>query len=243
MVESEFCYFYFFICLDLTGLRVATILAALFLVIGTGLRCITAEPETATYLIHAGQFLIGIGGPVGQSSATVLSSTWFPKTQRTTATAVASLASYIGTALSFFIGPHMVTDVATLPVKKGQPGYIKEVAKISDEIMRLLYVQCGVCGGLLLLVLFSFPAKPPLPPTATASVERMDYKEGLKRLLKNPQFQLIAFLYGLTTGVYSAWCSDLALNLHAFQISDETASWLGFWAVVAGAVSGILLSA
>ncbi len=224
------------------GLRISVILCAFFVTIGSGLRCLSNEPDVATSLIHIGQFIIGLGGPVGQASATVLSSTWFPPKQRTTATAVASLASYVGTAISFKIGPCFVTDISKVSTNKTSPQYHDATKNISKEIMNLLYFEFGAGSVLLLLVLVFFPAKPPRPPSITAAVERTDYKNGLKQLLQNKQFQLIAFLYGITSGVYSAWCSDLALNLEAFGIDNDKASWFGFWAVIAGAASGIILS-
>ena len=218
------------------------LLCGFFIMLGSGLRCITHVPDVATPLVHIGQFLIGLGGPVAQSSATLLSSTWFPPNQRTTATAVASLASYMGTALSFIIGPQFVEDVENFHITKDHPMYHNVTMKLTNEVMNLLYLEFGISAFFFLLLVVSFPAKPRLPPSATAAIERIDYKDGLKRLLGNPQFQLIAFLYGITTGVYSAWCSDLALNLTAFKITNDTAAWLGFWAVVAGSMSGIILS-
>ena len=64
-----------------------------------------------------GQFLNGLGGPVVQAGAPLLSSAWFPHKERTTATAIASLCGSLGVALSFLIGPNMVGDVGpeTLP--------------------------------------------------------------------------------------------------------------------------------
>ena len=215
-------------------------LATISLVVGTGLRCITANPSPATWLIHTGQIIIGLGGPVGQASATLLSSAWFPPNQRITATAIGSLACYCGTALSFVIGPHLVDDFDSVNVNPGDRE--QEIHRLSDQIMRMMYIHFGFTCGLFVLAVLSFPAKPPKPPSATATMERVVFKDGLIKLFKNPQFQLIALAYGLTTGVYSAWCSDLALNLKSFDIPNETASWLGFWAVISGAVSGITLS-
>lgn len=215
-------------------------MATVLLVIGSGIRCITSNTKYATPLIHLGQILIGFAGPVGQASATALSCTWFPANQRTTATAIGSLASYCGTAISFLAGPHLIQDYDKLHIHYIETD--KLIAKLSKEIMFYLYIQLGICGLLFFLVLVSFPNKPPKPPSATANLERVDFLSGLKKLALNPQFQLIAFAYGLTTGVYSAWCSDLAINLNQFNIDDETAGFLGFWAVIAGAVSGISLS-
>ena len=59
----------------------------------------------------AGQLFNGIAGPVTQAAPTLLSSTWFPSEQRTTATAVAALCGSLGVAVSFMIGPLVVTDV------------------------------------------------------------------------------------------------------------------------------------
>ena len=210
--------------------------------VGTGLRCITSNQLYATPLIHCGQIMIGFAGPVAQAAATALSSIWFPSSQRTTATAIASLASYCGTALSFIIGPTVVQDYGDRSISEANSKYAGLVDKISHDIRWYLYAQAGVCCVLLILVIFTFPKKPPKPPSATANLERMNFKEGLKKLFFNPQFQLIAFAYGLTTGVYSAWCSDLAINLHEFKITDKTAGYLGFWAVIAGSVSGISIS-
>ena len=223
-----------------SGLRIAVLLCSASIAVGCGLRIISSEPDTATPLIHIGQFVIGLGGPVGQSSATVISSTWFPASQRTTATAIASLAAYVGTAISFVIGPGFVTDIENLTVNSTTHDHV--VRKVGKEIMNLLYLEFGLGCFFFILVLFTFPAKPPLPPSTTAALERLDFTKGLKQLFQNPQFQLIAFVYGITTGVYSAWCSDLALNLSAYNINNDEASWFGFWAVVAGAVSGIVLS-
>lgn len=226
--------------LDVKGLRVPVLLCSASIAVGCGLRIISSESDTATPLIHMGQFVIGLGGPVGQSSATVISSTWFPAKQRTTATAVASLAAYVGTAISFVIGPAFVTDIEKLTGNSTTQPNVGQ--KIGKEIMNLLYLEFGIACIFFVLVLFTFPAKPPLPPSTTASLKRLNFTQGLKQLFRNPQFQLIAFLYGITTGVYSAWCSDLALNLSAYDISNDEASWFGFWAVVAGAASGIILS-
>lgn len=59
----------------------------------------------------AGQLLNGLGGPVTQAAPPLLSSAWFPRNERTTATAVASLCGSLGVALSFVIGPYVVGGV------------------------------------------------------------------------------------------------------------------------------------
>lgn len=59
-------------------------------------------------LIHGGQFLNGLAGPTIMSAGPFLSTTWFGPDQRATATAVATLFSYLGGAASFLVGPLVV---------------------------------------------------------------------------------------------------------------------------------------
>ena len=44
------------------------------------------------------------GGPVAMGGAPLLSATWFPAHQRTTATAVGSVLNGIGVSVSFIVG-------------------------------------------------------------------------------------------------------------------------------------------
>ena len=44
--------------------------------------------------------------------------------------------------------------------------------------------EAGVAALLFLLVIIYFPSKPPKPPSVSAAVERLDFKEGLLILSK-----------------------------------------------------------
>lgn len=55
-------------------------------------------------LIHIGQFLNGVAGPIGSGAMPTLSSIWFPADERITATAIASSISALGSALPFILG-------------------------------------------------------------------------------------------------------------------------------------------
>ena len=62
-------------------------------------------------LIHIGQFLNGLGGPIAMGGPPLISATWFPVHQRTTATALMVVIAGFGLALSFIIAPLIVPDV------------------------------------------------------------------------------------------------------------------------------------
>ncbi len=72
--------------------------------VGCGVRCITSQSTPATWLIHIGQILNNFPGPIGMSMAPLLSATWFPIHQRTTATAIAVTMNGLGGGVSYIIG-------------------------------------------------------------------------------------------------------------------------------------------
>lgn len=247
-----------FIC-SLIGLRIAVLVAVFCEFIGAGLRCIPLSDLTLqTWFIHCGQFITGIGGPIAMAAAPMVSAAWFPPEQRTTATAISSLACYSGTALSFLIGPFLVPDVLSYvnntelssATKEGEISFIElrkyfnqtERDYFKSKIMNLMYIELAITTATMICVIIHFPKKPKLPPSVTAAIGRLEFKVGAKSLLKNAQFWLLVFIYGIGTGVYGGWCSILDLNLSQFKISQNTAGWLGFGAVVAGSLSGISLS-
>lgn len=51
----------------------------------------------------------------------LVSSTWFPPSQRATATAISSLTSYVGISISFGVGPFVLnpSEVADPPTVNG----------------------------------------------------------------------------------------------------------------------------
>ena len=192
-----------------------------------------------------------VGAPVAMALGPLISAAWFPPRQRTMATAVASLASYVGVGLAFIVGPLLVPDVVNKDNKIGKSiNYTKirnnmtseQLQSLKDKIMRLMYIELGVTTLLLLVVIGYFPKKPPSPPSVTATIDRLNFKDGFKRLVSNKQFMLLLFINGITIGVYNGWASILDLNLSQFGLGEKTAGWLGFGTSMIGIVSGIGLS-
>ncbi|KAK3600741.1 hypothetical protein CHS0354_017030 [Potamilus streckersoni] len=247
---------------EIKGLRPACLLAMGFTALGTVLRCITYKQPAASWLIHTGQFLNGLCAPVAGALPPVLSSTWFPVHERATATAISSGISILGIAVSFIIGPFMVPSIhagnGTAPVienvtararidEKGpDKGYtIYSEASLEqqrEDMMRLLYVECGWSILVFLLMLVYFPSKPPKPPTISASIERMDIKTGILKLIRCSQFWLIGLAYGISLGVYYCWQGILDVDLSPHGISQNETGWLGFYSIVGGGIAGILVS-
>ena len=66
-------------------------------------------------------------------------------------------------------------------------------------------LDAGVCVALMIAVWIYFPAKPPTPPSASASVERTNFSEGLKAIIKDRNVLLCTFGYAMSGGVVGAW--------------------------------------
>lgn len=98
--------------MDVKGLRLSCVLTAFLIALGTGLRCITVDSPNVTWLMHVGQALNGLAGPVAMAGPPAVSAVWFPPDQRTRATAVGSLFGMVGSAVGFIIGPLLVPDVS-----------------------------------------------------------------------------------------------------------------------------------
>ena len=200
-----------------------------------------------TILIHCGQIIVNLAGPVAMAAPPVLSSTWFPPHQRTTATAISTMAGYAGTAFSFLIGPAVVDDVQSTSIPKIGDNYVlnsTQERRYRDQINVLLYVEAGVMLLIFFCVLIYYPARPPKPPSYSAATGRVDFTNGLKQLFKNYNFLLLVLLYGASTGFYGGWSSVLDQNLSEFGlgVSQKFAGWLGFVAIISGSFSGILFS-
>ncbi|KAL8563241.1 hypothetical protein ACOMHN_065883 [Nucella lapillus] len=236
--------------MDVKGLRVSMIFSSFFLAVGFGLRCVTSDPAVASWLISVGQILIGIGGSVPFGGVSLLAATWFPPTQRATATAVSSIFSYLGVALSFIIGPQLVPEppnITSIASADGQGNMrnVSEAVDITeqrDAIMRLLYYEAGLAGLVLVVVLVYFPATPPLPPCRSAAVTRTQYGAGLKALLGNGRFWVLTIAYSVPVGTYGAFGGIMDIDLNPAGISQTTAGWLGFYATIGGCMAGLLAS-
>ena len=61
-------------------------------------------PTCDVRMAHTGNVFVGLAGPMAFAVGPVLSSTWFPPNERTTATAVATISGFAGAAGCFVVG-------------------------------------------------------------------------------------------------------------------------------------------
>lgn len=208
-------------------------------------KCLQAIPvrdnKVRSILINAGQFITMAGGPVAIGAPPLVSATWFPPSERTTATAIGTLAGYFGIAMAFAVGPAMVpSTVSNLSASETK----ENLAKVMNhQITQYTFFEVGLCAAVFVCVLLYFPARPPLPPCLSSSTQStQSTRASFRQVMRDGQFWLLITLAGLVFGVYFGWLSMLDVFLAKFKVDPTTAGWLGCAATLAGVVSGILLA-
>ncbi|XP_043105339.1 solute carrier family 49 member 4 [Puntigrus tetrazona] len=225
--------------MDKKGLRASLLLSAFFMVLGAALRSVPLKDLCyRRWMIHGGQLLNGLAGPTIMSAGPLLSTTWFAPDQRATATAIASLIGYLGSACAFLIGPLAV------PAPNGTVGSTVYWTQnhIGDRIQFVLYAEVGMIAALFVAVLFYFPSRPPIPPSVAAASQRLSYRSSICRLLSNMRFLMIALAYSVPTGVAAGWAGVLDMILTPAKVSQVDAGWIGFWSIVGGCVFGVAMA-
>ncbi|XP_033625379.1 solute carrier family 49 member 4 homolog [Asterias rubens] len=241
--------------LDVKGLKPSVVAASFIMLIGLGVRCLPVGIDNIKWTMNIGQIYIGIAAPVLNAAPTILSAVWFPPHQRTTATAISIASISMGFAVSFLVGPLIVTDVETtngtsinatdesfLLYDSNEP--LDPVVRTHHyhQIMLLMYIECGVGALLALCTVLYFPSKPPTPPSASAATKRDNFKKGALHLVKNVQFWIIGLAYsGL--GVYSAWVTQLdTIFQNADGVSQDTVGWIGFYTNIAATFASLIIA-
>jgi FLVCR family MFS transporter len=218
--------------LDVLGLRVSAIFGSVLVVAGGIARCAHYQTDsTGSMLAHLGQILNGLAGPVAMSISPVLSAVWFPPHERNAATAIASTTNYGGTAVVFALG--------SVCVPAGLPE-----ADARGRLWRFMLGELIFSVVLLVLVVCTFPAKPPSAPSRSATVQRASPAEGLKLLARCPAFWMLACSYAAISGVFTGWGSllpDLLQDVPPASQAEADAGLLGSLGALAGMVGGVAL--
>ena len=244
------------------GPRRVTLISAVMILTGALLRCIPVEDEQTQKIIQIIAMLCnGFGGAYLNFGGPLVSELWFPTAERTTATAIASVATYLGGALGFIIGPTVVGNPTTM-----------EAAK--RAIYRLYYGEAGVCLLCFLMCLCYFPNAPVHPPSEAAAAkretERMSdmqqndnvstYSGYTEESFTQPRvmpttglsayftrssaawkYWCISLCMGLPLGIFQGWSSTMFSCLKPLDVTESEAAWLGFFTTAAGCVGAVLV--
>ncbi|CAK8671683.1 solute carrier family 49 member 4 homolog [Clavelina lepadiformis] len=234
--------------LEEKGLRVSCLSTAFLVALGTAVRCLPFQLQVMKYLMHLGQFFNGMGGCVVMATPPLLSNTWFPPNERITATGLSTLFNYLGTGGGYIVAEYVkapsnrssnLSCFDTKSLKHNDS--CAEVREIRKEIMNVLYVECGIAVFVFLAMLIYFPKRPPLPPSLSASCERMDLKAGLKIVIRNKRYLVVALVAGLTQGFWGGWTGVMTLILDPLHVTQKEAGNIGFFMSLSGCVVGMFV--
>ena len=205
-----FIIFVFPLCwlLETLGLRAATITVGTLTAIGATLRVFTTNDTGFLAFAHICSILNGISGATIMAAPPALSATWFPPEQRTTATCINQVFNQLGNAMAFLVGPYLVPDGNVTTVSNPAENDWNNITSVTDvkhEIQIYMGIEAGIGIALLLAFIIYFPKQPPTPPSASASLERTNFKDGLKALVKDRNILLCTFGYASSGGVNGAW--------------------------------------
>ena len=180
----------------LCSLRATCLAGATLCFLGAAVRCFPLDAAASTGMIHLGQFFNGLAGPIAMAAGPVLSATWFPPHQRTTATAIQITSNYVGVSISFVLGPNLV---AHAPAHPGA----HDIHHMKTDILHYMWMHAAFAAVVLVATIVCFPSHPPNAPSRSAETSRVSFVSGLKQLVVKRQFWIIALAYGMMTGVCS----------------------------------------
>ncbi|XP_045134546.1 mucin-2-like isoform X2 [Portunus trituberculatus] len=215
------------------GLQIAMIVCELFLTLGTMIRCFTSNEAVFTVMCHVSSVLFAFAACFTLSLPAMVAATWFPPSERITATAVGTLMCQLGAA-AMYLGALVVRYPSSKVVSS------EEREAIRGDIMVLMYIHFGAALLLLLAVAIYFPAKPPTPPSASSEEERIDYFKAFRVIFKKLQMAMVLMVFAFSFGVPVVWIAVLNLSLKDIGINQDKAMGVAVTAVVCSSVTAFI---
>ncbi|MCP9260930.1 Feline leukemia virus subgroup C receptor-related protein 2 [Dirofilaria immitis] len=201
--------------LDKYGLRVSIILGSGGNCIGAWIKMFSTRPD-AFWITFLGQTIVGFSQMFILSIPPRLAAVWFGSKQVSTACAIGVFGNQLGIAIGFLLPPVLVHMGAT--------------DSIAADLSRLFLISVIVNTIIFLLIIFSVPKKPLLPPSLAQL-----------RMLGDTNEKIITKL-SKYFGKLNA-CPCLGYSLSSFNIipaDDGITGMVGLLLVLAGMVGSIL---
>jgi len=201
--------------IDTWGFRKAVGLGAVLTAVFGLTRGLFASNFKIVFLSQVG---IAVGQPFVIGAITKIAARWFPARERATASALGTLALYLGPLTAMLLTPHLV-------LRFGLPRTL------------MAYGVAAAAAALLFLTLAREH-----PPTPAGPDERVLMFQGLKAMLRQREFLSLLIMFfvglGLFNGV-STWIEDI-IRPRGFSISQ--AGLLGGLMLVGGIVGAVVVS-
>jgi cyanate permease len=201
--------------IDTWGFRRAVGFGAVLTAVFGLSRGIFATHFTIVLLSQVG---IAVGQPFVIGAITKIAARWFPVKERATASAIGTLALYLGPLLAMFLTPYLVL-------------------RIGIARMLMVYgIAAAAAAALFLLVAREHP------PTPAGDEERIRMFQGFKSMLRQRQFLFLLVIFFVGLGMFnsvSTWVENI-IRPRGFSISQ--AGVLGGLMLAGGIVGAVVIS-
>lgn len=205
--------------IETLGFRFSVILGSILNAVGAIIRIVGVQffsnSSTKFIVVLTGQVLSASTQPLVLSMPTKLAALWFGDHERTLANTIASMANPLGVLLANAGSVALVTN----------PDEIK--------LMVVVFAIPAVIGALMAMLGF-WSSKPPTPPSSSAMEEPVSFFVGIRAVLKNKQFLLLALAAGCGIGAFSALTTIIQQLICKQGYSDTIAGVCGAMVIVGG---------
>uniref|UniRef100_A0A671F1Z7 Solute carrier family 49 member 3 n=1 Tax=Rhinolophus ferrumequinum TaxID=59479 RepID=A0A671F1Z7_RHIFE len=213
--------------LDSIGLRWATVLGAWLNFAGSVLRALpsTAFGTQAPFaFLMGGQSLCALAQTLVVFSPAKLAAVWFPEHQRATANMIGTMSNPLGILVANVLSPALVKKEQGILLMLGT--YI-----IPAALACLLATTC------------LWDSVPPTPPSAGAAHSTSEkFLDGLKLLVRNKAYVILAVCFGGGVGIFSSFLALLEQVLCVYGYSNEFAGLCGALFIAFGILGALVLS-
>ncbi|XP_027758562.1 solute carrier family 49 member A3 isoform X2 [Empidonax traillii] len=182
--------------LDSVGLRCAVILSAWLNMMGSIIRMFSVLKflslgSRSYWYLFIGQCLCALAQPLIIFSPTKLAALWFPDHQRATANMIASMSNPLGILIANLLSPALVPEGKHIPLMLG----VYAVPAVIACALATLGIHEKV---------------PPTPPSASATNSNSQpFFTGLKMLLRNKPYIILAVCFGGGIGMFTCFSALL----------------------------------
>lgn len=172
-------------------------------------------------LVFIFQLGIAFGQPFLLNSVTKLSANWFPESERTTATGLGLIASFLGIALGLAVTPFIVEGM-------------------TFQFMVFIYGILAIASAVLFIVFAK--NRPPTPPSSDITTEKVMMGEGMKQLFTNKYFLILVLVSFIGLGIFNMLTTYIEVIFIPRGFSSTDAGIIGGLMLLGGIIGCIIMS-
>ena len=213
--------------LDKYGIRAGVTIGTILTLGGAWLRILVND---SFYYVILGSFISSIGQPLIFNTPAKIAAYWFKPENRVKATTFLSIISPIGFAAGFLIPGLAIGDTTNMGSDE-----------FKNKVWNLFFYQALIFTVLCVPGLFFFKEKPVSPPSASADVEKTDFKQSFLLVMKNKNFLKLLGFFALSYGSLNALSIVLNILLDPYGYTGFDTSLIGAVLIIFGLLGSAIV--